>query len=297
MDLTPATIAAIQTTFSQQFRAAYGTAPVFWSSFSTQIPSSVGTNTYGWMKRLPKLREWVGPRVLQNVAAQSYQLTNKDWELTVGVGRNDIDDDTLGIYNPIVADMGRAAAKWPDQLARDALQAGTTDTSFDGLPFFDTAHTLDPAATQSNNLTGALSAATFETARETMAAYKGEDGEPLGVMPDLLIVPPQLEATAKRIVSTELVQEGGAGVSNVNRGAARVLMIPELSNEATTWYLADTSRPIKPLLFQLRKAPQMNALTAPTMENLWAQREYKWGVDSRGVFGYTLWFLMTRNAP
>ncbi len=72
-------------------------------------------------------------------------------------------------------------------------------------------------------------------------------------------------------------------------------MIPELANQGTTWYLADTSRPIKPLIFQLRKAAQMVPLTQPTQENLWAQREYKWGVDSRGNSGYSLWFLMARG--
>ncbi len=211
MDITPATIAGIQTQFSMQFRSGYDTAAIFWNRFATQVPSSVKTNTYGWMKRLPKMREWLGPRLLANVSAHEYTLTNKDWELSVAVGRNDIDDDMLGIYNPIVQEMGRAAAKWPDQLVRDVLQAGTTDNGFDGVPFFSATHDLDPSGNQSNNFTGtALTAANYESTRQAMMGYKGEDGEPLAVMPNLLIVPPQLEATGKRIVQSRMVPNGRA---------------------------------------------------------------------------------------
>ncbi|WP_261945385.1 Mu-like prophage major head subunit gpT family protein [Paenibacillus melissococcoides] len=30
--------------------------------------------------------------------------------------RNDIEDDTIGLYNPIVQDMGQSAAAHPDEL-------------------------------------------------------------------------------------------------------------------------------------------------------------------------------------
>ena len=45
------------------------------------------------------MREWIGDREIQNLSASDYTIKNKDYELTVGVDRNDIEDDTLGIYN------------------------------------------------------------------------------------------------------------------------------------------------------------------------------------------------------
>ena len=88
-----------------------------------------------------------------------------------------------------------------------------------------------------------------------MTAYTGEDGEPLGVNPRALIVcPPALEDTALEIVKAD---RDAAGATNVRKGQAEVIVIPELANESTTWYLADTSRPVKGLIFQLRKAVQL----------------------------------------
>ncbi|MBX3131632.1 MAG: Mu-like prophage major head subunit gpT family protein [Polyangiaceae bacterium] len=292
MIITPATIAALQTTFSSIYRSAWDATVDWGSRVATTVPSSTRSNTYGWMKRLPSLRKWLGPRLIQNLSAHKYELTNEPYELTVGVDRDDIEDDNLGVYNPIIGDMARSARKWPDQLLKTILQGGTSGLGFDGVAFFASTHALDPAGNQSNNFTGtALSDVNFGSVRAAMGSYKGEDGEPLGVMPQLLIVPPQLEDTANKLVTAEY---GANGATNVQRGQASVLVIPELANQATTWYLADVSRPIKPLIFQNRKAPEMVSKTAPTDDNVFHQRQFLWGVDARGAAGYGPWFLMAR---
>src|SRR5678816_379038 len=200
MLITAASIAALQVTFSQIFRSAWGETPTWGERLATQVPSSTRSNTYGWMARLQKVREWLGPRVLQNLSTHSYTLENKSYEDTVGVDRDDIDDDNLGIYNPLMAEMARAGRKWPDQLLKTVLQAGTSGLGFDGVAFFAATHPLDPAGNQSNNFTGtALTAANWPVVRAAMRAYKGEGGGALVGEPSLLIVPPQLEDEAKTI--------------------------------------------------------------------------------------------------
>lgn len=37
-----------------------------------------------------------------------YAIAEKPWELTIGVDRDDIETDNLGIYNPMFQEMGRA---------------------------------------------------------------------------------------------------------------------------------------------------------------------------------------------
>lgn len=300
MLITSATIAALQTQFSMLFRQGYDESPEWGTQVATTIPSSVKQNTYGWMARLPSMREWLGPRVIQNAFTHEYVLPNKDYELTVGVDRNDIEDDTLQVYSPIIQDMGRAARKWPDQRLKTVLQAGTTEVTFDGVPFFDTAHPLDPAGVQSNLFAGsALNATNYATVREEMMSYTGEDGEPLGVMPNLLIVPPQLENQGRTILNADMIADPGgiaAGVTNVLKSSASLLVVPELANEPTVWYLADTTRPIRPLVWQLRKAPQILAKNRPTDDNVFFDRQVIFGADSRGNAGYALWFLMARAA-
>lgn len=292
MMLTPAAIAALQLSFSAIYRSAWDSTPEWGSDLATTVPSSTRSNTYGWMARLPSLRKWFGPRLIQNLSAHKYTIENEPYELTVGVDRDDIEDDNLGVYNPIIADMGRSARKWPDQLLKQILQAGTTGLGFDGVPFFSASHPLNPAGVQSNNFTStALTGPNFALVRAAMSAYTGEDGEPLGVQPALLVVPPALEDTANTIVTAEF---GASGATNVQRGQAKVKVIPELANQATTWYVADVSKPIKGLIHQLRKAPILVHKTAPADDNVFWQRQFVWGVDARGAAGYGPWFLMAR---
>lgn len=292
MLITRAAIQQLQVGFSAIYRAGWNATRPRLVELATTVPSNTRTNTYGWMARLLKMRRWDGPRVIQNLNTHAYQLENEPYELTVGVDRDDIEDDQLGVYNPLFEELGRQAAKWPDQVLKAVLQAGTTTNGFDGVPFFSATHPLNPAGNQSNNFSSTpLSAANFGVVRAAMSAYTGEDGEPLGVTPDTLIVPPALEDMANSIVTAEY---GASGATNVQRGQARVVVVPELANEPATWYLADTSNAIKGLVWQLRKAPQFVAKTDLTDDNVFFQKQFVWGVDARGVGGYGPWYLMAR---
>jgi phage major head subunit gpT-like protein len=185
------------------------------------------------------------------------------------------------------------AAKWKDQRLKEALQNGTTDLCFDGQAYFASTHDLDPAGNQSNNFTSsALNATNFDTVWAAMASYTGEDGEPMGVMPNLLVVPPQLAKEAREIVAAEFV---GGGNSNVLKGVAEVLVVPELADEATTWYLMDTTKGIKPLIFQNRQSPTLTSMTNPNDPNVFSQDQFQWGLKARGVEGYGPWWLAARS--
>lgn len=292
MLVTKQAIDNLNTGFSAIFGAAWRSTPSWAAQLAMTVPSATRTNTYGWMKRLLKMRKWDGPRLIQNLDTHAYLLENDPYETTVGVKKWDIQDDQVGVFAPVVQEMGRVGAKWPDQTLKSVLQAGTTQNCFDGTPFFGNAHPLDPAGNQSNNFpTTALTSGNWATVRATMRSYTGEDGEPLGVEPSLLVVPPQLEDTANTIVTAEF---GTSGASNVQRGQARVLVINEFANQPDTWYVADTSSPIKPLVWQLRQAIQFAQLTSVTDDNVFRLAEFLWGLEGRGVAGFGPWFLMAR---
>jgi phage major head subunit gpT-like protein len=293
MLITKAAIQSLQTTFSTIYRQGWNESKEWSPRLAMTVPSSTRTNTYGWMARIPKMRKWLGPRQIQNLNTHAYTLENEPYELTVGVDRDDIEDDQLGVYNPLFNELGRQSRKWPDQVVKTALQAGTSQLGFDGVAFFASTHPLNPAGDQNNNFTSnTLTTTNFASTRAAMSAYTGEDGEPLGVMPNLLIVPPQLEDTANTIVTASF---GSSGATNVQQGQAQVLVVPELASEGTTWYLADTSAAIRPLLWQLRKAPQFVAKTALTEDAVFYDKQFVWGVDARGVAGFGPWFLISRN--
>ena len=73
MIITNASLAALRTNFSNIFQSAFASAPVFADQLATTVASSTGVNTYGFMDRIPKMREWVGERQIQNLLAIGYE--------------------------------------------------------------------------------------------------------------------------------------------------------------------------------------------------------------------------------
>lgn len=107
---------------------------------ATVVPSTTKESDYGWLGRFPNVREWVGDRVVQSIGQSSYTIKNKSYELTVGVSRDDIEDDNLGIYTPMFAEMGSASGSHYDQLVFALLNAGFSTPCYDKQFFFDTDH-------------------------------------------------------------------------------------------------------------------------------------------------------------
>ena len=82
MDLTPSNLNGLFTNYSMIYSEAYkGTAP-WWRELATLVTSNTTTQTYAWMDKIPKLRQWVGSRQIQNAAARSQIVTNVTFELT-----------------------------------------------------------------------------------------------------------------------------------------------------------------------------------------------------------------------
>jgi len=126
--------------YNSAFKQGLGAAQPQWQDVATQIPSSTRENHYAWLGQFPKLREWLGDRVIKSMAAYDYTIKNRKFESTVGVPRDDIEDDTYGVFTPLMEEMGRSAMTHPDELIFSLLAAGDSTECFDGQYFFDTDH-------------------------------------------------------------------------------------------------------------------------------------------------------------
>ncbi|KQZ87204.1 hypothetical protein ASD64_07115 [Mesorhizobium sp. Root157] len=71
-----------------------------------------------------------------------------------------------------------------------------------------------------------LTAANFEAARTAMMSLKGNNGRPLGIVPDLLVIPPSLEKKADEILSVQRLENGS---DNPNYKKAEILNSPWLA--------------------------------------------------------------------
>lgn len=224
--ITPDLLTSLRTGMSTIFQASVRDTPTHWAKIATHVPSSTSSNTYGWLGQFPKLREWVGSRVVKDMAASGYSLTNKLYEGTVGVSRVDIEDDNIGIYTPMMQEVGRATATHPDELVFALLAVGHSTLCYDGQNFFDSDHPVYP------NVDGTGTAAT---------------------------------------------------VSNVQSGTD------------PAWYLLDTSRPLKPLIFQERTKPEIESMTATNDESVFTTDTYRYGVRYRCNAGLGFWQMAYKS--
>lgn len=209
MIINQTNLSNLYTALNTIFNAAFEGASIFHDQVAMVVPSNTRSNDYKFMLQFPMLAEWIGDRQIRSLAASHFEITNKDYEATLEVERNDIEDDQLGVYNPIVAELGRAARQHPDVLIAALMAAGFVSTAYDSVAFF-----------------GAHSGGT---------------------------------------------NTGGGG--------------------GTAWYLLDTTRAIKPFIFQRRTMPQLVTQDRPDDEHLFMRKKYRYGIDYRGAVGYGLWQL------
>lgn len=227
--VTAALLTALRTGFQASFQGALSAAPSIYTKLATVVRSTSGSNTYGWLGQFPKLREWVGDRVVKDMAASGYQISNKLFESTVGVKRTDIEDDNVGIYTPLFSEMGRAAAVHPDETVFALLKVGHSTLCYDGQNFFDTDHPVFP------NVDGTGVAAT---------------------------------------------------VSNSFAPGA---------NPVPAWFLLDTSRALKPLIYQERTQPEFTSMTKLDDEQVFTADEFRYGVRARNNVGFGFWQMAVRS--
>lgn len=297
MKITTAKLNDLRVGFKTSFQGGLTQAPSQYKQLTTIVPSSTREERYGWLNKMPNIRKWIGDRIVQNVSESDYSIKNEPFEMTIGVDRDDIDDDTLGTYKPLFEEMGFSVAAFPDQLVFPLLKAGNTTRCYDGQYFFDTDHvgfTEQGGEVSVSNWGGGagagwyllctrraikpvifqerkpfefvalddptdqnvfrkkefqygvdgranvgfsfwqmaygsrqtLNADSYEAARVAITSMRGEGGRPLGLVPNLLVVPPSLEGAGKGILQSQLVN---GGESNKWAGTAELMMSPWLA--------------------------------------------------------------------
>ena len=129
--------------FKTVYTGAFNAAETHYDKIAMSVPSSSRDESYGWIGQFPQLREWVGPRHVKNLAAYGFTITNRTFESTVSVKRTDVEDDRLGIFKPMLAEMGAFARRHPEELVFSLLKDGFVAPCFDGSSFFAEDHELE----------------------------------------------------------------------------------------------------------------------------------------------------------
>jgi hypothetical protein len=189
----------------------------------------------------------------ENSGRVPYDDIHKGWEKTythrefargVVVERKLIDDNQTRIA------FGRASALG-DSLARkrekDAAlifnNAFATDTGPDSQFLCDTDHpySAEDSTTYSNKGTSALSKSAVASTRVAMTKFVDDVGDLMDVMPDLLLIPPELEDTAIEITKSQLDPTSANNAVNPQAGRFSYLVWHYLT-DTNNWFMIEKGR-------------------------------------------------------
>jgi phage major head subunit gpT-like protein len=268
--------------------AIQGSAPQ-WSQLAMKVSSNGAVNIYHWLAALPGMKKFVGKAQIKNVGANKWQIANEPWEDTIGLKEEDIERDTLGLYNPLVASMGVASAEHPDELIADLLLNGFTEKDYTGKNFFDTNKKHNPddnkAGVFSNKGTKKLSVANYSEAKAALKSIKNGEGRPMGLGRKLqLVVSPKNEDLGRKILKADLV---AGGESNVQKDTAELVVYNRLG-DSDAWFLMEAGLPFRPIIFQEEVPVKLLSLNKPDDSYVIVNHEFLFQAYGRYNAGYGL---------
>lgn len=288
MIVNSANLAAAAKGFRVLYKESLGAVESIYQKLAMVVPSDAPEETYAWLGELPRMREWIGDRVIKGLKAHGFTIRKKDWELTISVSRDEIQFDRLGLVKPRIQMMGQAAGQHYDELLLALIVSGFDALCFDGQYFFDADHPVKDKSV-SNVTDKPFSATAYGAARAAMLSLVGENDNPLGIRPTHLVVPPQLEMAANEVLVSERT---AAGATNPYRGSAELIVTPWLAAHPTKWFLLDLSKAVKPFIVQVvRKPDQLVALDQVDDANVFLKKEFWYGIDGQDNAGFGLWQL------
>lgn len=122
-------------------------------------PSTTDTEALTFPGFLPQPREFLDSRQLQGARDFRYNVTNKEYELSLLVTRKNWEDDQTGGVNMRFAESGEVWRTFKDSQLATLLGAGNVSGSngFDGTTFHATTHTaIGGSGTFVNSITNAV---------------------------------------------------------------------------------------------------------------------------------------------
>ena len=200
------------------------------------------------------MKEDTGEFDIGSIKLQSLVISTKRWYDAFQMNREDLQNDRLSLYRPHIERLVESYRTHRLQLVIQTLESGWTATGFDGVTFFNDAHPLSNGGTNDNVVAGPLNETNLKQALIQLARMKDDSGELIGLRGTHLLVPPELEIDALKLVDAVTV---GGGNANVLAGRLQVVVSPHLTS-ATQWYVIDASRGSqKPVLFYTVDRPRL----------------------------------------
>ena len=192
------------------------------------------------------------------LGAIPYEDATPGWEVTYVhkkfakgrmVSQEMIDDEKFNMIAKLPVSLANAKARTKEQSAADIFNYGFVAgggglakfTGGDAKALFATDHVNRAGTvTQSNKITTPLSQTSLQAVVSAMKKRKDSKGQLIGFKPDTLLVPAELEFTARVILETTQVVGNGNNDINPIKGALNLIVWPFLTS-ATAWFVLDSN--------------------------------------------------------
>jgi phage major head subunit gpT-like protein len=194
---------------------------------------------------------------VQELGAIPYEDATPGWDVTYvhkkfGKGRmvsqEMIDDEKFNMIQKLPKSLANAKARTKEQSAADVLNFGFVAgggglakfTGGDAQPLFSTAHTNRQGnITQSNKITTPLTQTSLQAVLTAMKTRRDSKNQIINFNPDTLLVPTNLEFTARAILESTQVLGSNNNDINVVKGSLNLVVWPFLTNQ-TAWFVIDS---------------------------------------------------------
>ncbi|MCC7479196.1 Mu-like prophage major head subunit gpT family protein [bacterium] len=166
-------------------------------------------------------------------------------------------EDILFQYGNIIAMHALRMRQHREKLIMDVLNDGFSSLAADGQFFFDTDHAWGNSGSQNNKGTTAFGETALEAMLSHFMGFVDNEGEPMGLWPDLLIVSKEAYRDALQLIASAELRDTTAntryGTSNPHHNIIDVRWSPHVDPD--NFYGLVTTLPLKPVRLQIEQEP------------------------------------------
>lgn len=267
-------LSGVLTDFRALFAGTYMSAAGRQNWLPLAIPidaSGVADVKYTWFGSVSSVKKVTHDTVeIKGLPRFNFTIENEEWQNAIEVERAALERDQLNLIRPRINQLARRAADHPGRLIKKLFV--DNPLAFDGVAYFANTRVIGESANIDNILTGTgVTVAAFQadlaTADAQMRLFQDDAGEEMGLVGNVIVVPPALRFLAFQAANPSQ----GAGLNQViprpdaePSGSDYTIIVDEFLSDANDWYLChDGGAEERPFVFQTEKEPELLGDTDP----------------------------------
>lgn len=287
-------LAGARTTFKAVFDQLMGELKSDWPKFATLIDTEgKSTLSFSWMGQPPQMRPMSGVLEFGKAYPHDYTVAVTENGVGIEIKESAFMSDPLGTITLFVKNMMVQASRYEDKVAAQKLSAGFATTygaAFDGKAFYalTTGHQIGDGAAFINQVATNLdnAGAAYQIGWAMINTNQDDAGEPLGLVPTVLVVHPYNRLVAKQMLNAIIIST----TSNVLVGDVDLVVSPWLNKTSGAsnkeWHLLAGGLPINPILLIQQMPKRFVAQDGLDSDEAFTRNVYRYKVDNKLATGY-----------